>query len=132
MRFFLFTLTVLGWTAAASFADESAFLSNYCLKCHGEEKQKGDRRFDGLNQDFSSIETLEAWQEILDQINLGEMPPEKEKQPSAEETKAIVEAITGKLKLAHKTHSADLAKPVIRRLNKVQYDRTVRTYRQSV
>ncbi len=126
MRFLTFILVLVTATPAVV-ADEKAFLSTYCLKCHGEEKQKGDRQFNLLDQDFTKLETIETWQEILDQINLGEMPPEDEKQPDTEETRELVEWITAKLKMAHESLSADLARPVMRRLNKVQYDHTVRS-----
>ena len=35
-------------TSAIPASDPSTFLKNYCYDCHGEEKQKGDRRFDQL------------------------------------------------------------------------------------
>lgn len=57
------------------------FLQEYCLNCHGEEKQKGDRRFDHLDLNFDNEDTAFEWQEILDMVNLGEMPPEDEEQP---------------------------------------------------
>ena len=61
------------------------FLQKYCIDCHGADKQKGNRRFDGLTENVSGIEDLEMWQEVLDLLNLGEMPPEEEKQPPLEE-----------------------------------------------
>ena len=30
------------------------FLKNYCIQCHGAEKQKGDRRFDLLGTDLKN------------------------------------------------------------------------------
>ena len=55
------------------------FLKTYCTKCHGPEKQKGDRRFDKLTGDFTQLKEAETFQEILDQLNLAEMPPEGKK-----------------------------------------------------
>ncbi len=48
------------------------FLETYCIRCHGAEKQKGDRRFDHVTADLSNVENAEAMQEILDQLNLAE------------------------------------------------------------
>ncbi len=110
----------------AAFEPE-AFLSTYCLECHGTEKQKGDRHFDQLDRNFSDLTTLESWHEILDQLNLGEMPPRKAKQPGAEETRAVVSWITAQVDAALEARGAELAQPVIRRLNRQQYDRTVRS-----
>ena len=37
--------------------DPNEFLKQHCIQCHGEEKQKGDRRFDSLGTDFNSDDT---------------------------------------------------------------------------
>lgn len=34
------------------------FLQEYCIGCHGEEKQKGDRRFDHLDLNFDHDDTF--------------------------------------------------------------------------
>ena len=70
------------------------FLNKYCYDCHGEKKQKADRRFDFLTGSVEDFKQQELWQEILDQLNLGEMPPEDESQPSVREKLAVVELIT--------------------------------------
>ena len=59
-----------------------AFLSQYCYKCHGPEKQKAMRRFDALSSSIRDFQQLEQWQEIVDQLNLGEVPPQDEEQPA--------------------------------------------------
>lgn len=129
-RFFslylLFGLPVAAVSSADEFSPEN-FLSTYCLECHNEDVQKGDRRFDELDRDFSNLYTMEAWQEILDQINLGEMPPKKADQPSHDEIKKMVAWSTKELHKAQITYHSEVAKPVLRRLNRDQYDRTVRT-----
>ena len=58
------------------------FVSKYCTQCHGEDKQKADRRFDMLSLSIEDFREQEMWQEIVDQLNLGEMPPDDESLPS--------------------------------------------------
>ena len=70
------------------------FLKQYCYKCHGPDKQKADRRFDVLPARIDDFKQQEQWQEILDQLNLGEMPPEDERQPSEKERLKVVGIIT--------------------------------------
>lgn len=120
------TLGALSASVSAQ-PDPQAFLSQYCLDCHGAEKQKGDRRFDELKVEFTNLNSIESWQEVLDQLNLGEMPPSKAPQPKAAEVSSLVEWLTAELKTAHEGLNAELASPVIRRLNRVQYDHTVRS-----
>ena len=71
-------IITFGWWLANGLqsADLQLFLKNYCIQCHGPDKQKGDRRFDQLTGNFTQLAEAEAFQEILDQLNLGEMPPE--------------------------------------------------------
>ncbi len=86
--------------AAETDFDTKAYLQNHCIRCHGVDEQNADRRFDTLGAELSDHQTAEHWQEILDIVNLGEMPPEDEPQPSADETKRFVAAVTRQLELA--------------------------------
>ena len=61
--------------AEAEVAPARKFLADYCVKCHGPEKQKGDVRLDELTGDFAH--ERERWAVVLEQIRDGEMPPTK-------------------------------------------------------
>lgn len=102
------------------------FLKEYCINCHGPEKQKGDRRYDNLTNDFADPDALILWQDIVDLINLGDMPPEEEKQPTPSDRIAVVDWITGKLEVAYADHKSNDQKTVLRRLNRTEYNNTVR------
>ncbi|MEM7392046.1 MAG: c-type cytochrome domain-containing protein, partial [Verrucomicrobiota bacterium] len=94
------------------------FLQQYCFDCHGPEKQKGDYRFDTLGLDLSRPRTLDVWQNILDQLNLGEMPPAKKTpQPPFAETRTVIDTLTATLKQAYVQHRSTGGQAVIRRLN---------------
>ena len=102
------------------------FLKQYCLGCHGAKKQQGERRFDQLTLDFSKPQNGELLQEILDQLNLGEMPPEDARQPAAPETRRVVALLTGTLAEARQAARRSAGKVVLRRLNRTEYFNTVR------
>jgi len=102
------------------------FLKIWCVQCHGPEKQKGDRRFDKLTGDFSKVEEAELFQEILDQLNLAEMPPKKAKQPSQAKTRQVVAHLTRSLARARAAALENAGKVVLRRLNRVEYLNTIR------
>ena len=104
----------------------SEFVSEYCIGCHGEEKQKGDRRLDGLSANVFDESNLTMLEEALDMLNLGDMPPEEKKvrQPSQKETRQMIDWLTGRLTVA-----ADYRSPVstvMRRLNRFEYVNTLR------
>ena len=59
-----------------------AFLETHCVSCHGPKKEKGDLRIDRLSRDFKLGADAHHWAEMIEQVNSGEMPPKKEKQPT--------------------------------------------------
>ena len=111
-------------TALPSMAD--AFVAEYCVGCHGEEKQKGDRRLDGLSLDFSDSGNLTLVEEVLDMLNLGDMPPLEDdvKQPAVGETRQMIDWLTETLTAAAETQVPDST--VMRRLNRDEYENTLR------
>lgn len=103
------------------------YLENYCISCHGEKKQKGDRRWDTLSLPIEDTTTLLHIQEILDIINLGEMPPiEEDKQPSASENKRIIELLTATLEERYTMLKSTDQQTVFRRLNRREYRNSIR------
>jgi hypothetical protein len=102
------------------------FLKAHCFECHGPKKQKGDFRFDQLGTDLSNLKTIEAWQGILDQLNLGEMPPKKQPQPPFEETAKVIKGLTPVLQKAYAKRKSTGGQAVIRRLNKFELRNTLR------
>ena len=111
------------------------FLNTYCIRCHGPTEQKADRRFDELTESIASGKALaagidsnkaELLQEILDQLNLGEMPPEDEQQPTKAELKMVVTHLTTALAKAREAARENIGKVVMRRLNRAEYRNTIR------
>ena len=102
------------------------FLETYCIQCHGPEKQKADRRYDTLENDFMDLDSLNLWQDIADLLNLGDMPPEEEDQPSDQERLAVVGWISQNLETAYAHHKSTDQRTVLRRLNRQEYNNTVR------
>ncbi|MGI9474476.1 MAG: DUF1592 domain-containing protein, partial [Rubripirellula sp.] len=101
------------------------FLRNYCAECHSADEQKGDRRFDRLASTIDSDDTLVDYQDILDQLNLSEMPPEDASQPSDAERQRIIAWLTSRLNQYHAIRRSS-GGTVLRRLNAREYRNTVR------
>ena len=95
------------------------FFQNYCFKCHNEDKQKGKLRLDNL--EFNS-DSLLVWQDVIDQLTTGDMPPEDEKMPGDSERKKLISSIQNELdKFGKKENYA-----VLRRLTQKEYINTIR------
>ena len=108
-------------------ADEltSAFLQKHCIRCHGSKKQKADRRFDTLPDQIRKLDDLERYQEIVDQLNLASMPPEKEPQPPVKERARAIAQLTRKLTAARAELNTSGGHSALRRLNSWEYRQTI-------
>ena len=103
-----------------------AFLGTYCAECHGPEKQKGDRRFDQLAFPILKADPLIDVQDIIDQLNLGEMPPANaKKHPAPAEVAAVVAHLTQLAADAQTRLASTGGKTVLRRLNRREYLNTI-------
>ena len=126
--FFVLPLFSNHLDAAETVAEFEAFLKTYCVSCHGEEKQKGDHRFDALTLNLSDSNNLRSWQNILDVLHLGEMPPDKKdvKQPSAQKLRQVIASLEEQLLKAHAKNNSTGGQTVYRRLNRFEYRNTLR------
>jgi len=95
-------------------------LETHCFACHGEKKQKGEMRLDVLDWDMINGYDAERWHSALNVINLGEMPPEDEKQLSDQDRLAVVNWMTENLSQAAIAKQKD-NRTVMRRLTREQY-----------
>jgi hypothetical protein len=107
------------WTSHA-FAQHDAFFANYCVKCHGPVEAEGDLRLDNLARQPISEGATETWTTIVEMIEAGDMPPVDQPQPKPEEAKRVVAWIGDELARASESP------PALRRMNRYEYENTVR------
>ena len=104
-----------------------SFVAKHCVGCHDDSVSEGDFRADLLPKNLGDAASQKAWSRVLARVQSGEMPPPKKKErpPEKEVTAALVA-----LKTAF--HEATLAKHNeagrvrVRRLNRLEYENTVR------
>jgi len=101
------------------------FIGKYCIDCHGSRRQRGDTRFDTIHWEISDNESAQDWQDILDVLNSGEMPPEDEQQPKDDEFSKVVGILTEDLDKARKRLVETGGVYTIRRLNQREYVNTI-------
>lgn len=102
-----------------------AFLEKHCISCHGPKKEKGDLRIDQLSRDFKLGADAHRWADMIEQVNSGDMPPKKEKQPTQDEIAAFVTSLDSRLKEGRAARMA--ARPAVShyRLSRKEYENTV-------
>ncbi|MDA0725907.1 MAG: DUF1587 domain-containing protein, partial [Verrucomicrobia bacterium] len=102
------------------------FFESNCIKCHGPKKQKGSVRLDDLPSQIGDAAAAQRWQDVLDVLNLSDMPPEDEKQPSKEALANTLELLTAGITTARKRLTDSGGEIVIRRLNRREYTNTIK------
>jgi mono/diheme cytochrome c family protein len=99
-----------------------SFLDTHCVGCHGAEKPKGKFRADTLTAAFTDRAERERWAAALGRLTDGTMPPKGEPRPPEKDVKAVT------VWIAKQTEAVRAAqgRAVLRRLNRVEYENTVR------
>ncbi|MBI1372609.1 MAG: DUF1592 domain-containing protein [Phycisphaera sp.] len=102
------------------------FFAKHCTACHGEEKQKGKLRLDTLAVDFVTPKIATKWIEVMDNLNLGEMPPEEKPRPDIHAQMAVTHWIAAELRNAERLSHGAGGRVVLRRMNRTEYANTIR------
>ncbi|MEZ6123361.1 MAG: DUF1592 domain-containing protein [Planctomycetaceae bacterium] len=111
---------------SVSGVDLQEFADRHCQRCHGEQTQKAERRFDRLTLPPKSADDVQLLQDMLDQLNLGQMPPSRERQPEDTDRQSVVAQLTALVSDWHDQHADMPNETVLRRLNSREYRNTVR------
>lgn len=103
------------------------FFQEHCNRCHGEKKQKGDLRVDDLKVDLQSPATMAHWEEIMNRINSGDMPPDDEPRPNPAEISRVVDWIVQQLRESESVRQSSAGEAVaFRKLTRDEYANTIR------
>jgi hypothetical protein len=101
------------------------FVEKHCVRCHGPKKQKGDLRLDTLSREIRNSGVAEHWREVLNALNLGEMPPEEEEKPANAELEPVLDHLTSSLLEAKQRFSETGGEVMLRRINRREYRNTM-------
>ena len=106
--------------------DVQPLLQKLCSGCHGAKDPKGHLQISMLDHELANGEDAEAWQDVLDRVNLGEMPPPKAKQPTKAQRQVLVRWLTEGLREAAEAKQHSRGRVVMRRLTRYEYQNTMR------
>ncbi len=98
-QWILFVIALTASTENAAVADgiqDGVFLKTHCVKCHGVDEPKGDVRLDQLRLPVIG-DNHELWEEVVHNIQRGDMPPEDAEQPTATQRQAFLAEVIPKL-----------------------------------
>lgn len=101
-------------------------LSEYCFSCHSTEKQKGDLDLERFTTAASIAADPAVWEKVIEQLENGEMPPEKKPQLSAGQKDELLGWVRGALHQVALAHAGDPGPVVLRRLSNAEFTYTLR------
>ena len=122
----LFALTCTG-VAQEPFSKVAVpFLEKHCTSCHGAEKQKGDLALHEFREDLSVLKKRKIWKHVIEMVEDGEMPPDDKPQPSEAERTAFLTSVKALFSRYDATGTVDPGRVTVRRLNRSEYNNTLR------
>jgi mono/diheme cytochrome c family protein len=100
----------------------ASIFQKHCISCHSGEKAKGDLRIDKLDPDLVTGKDGDHWREVLDRLNIGDMPPAKSPPLAKEERELLVAWLNQERRRAALAKNSPTH---FRRLTRLEYERTM-------
>ncbi|MCA9114291.1 MAG: DUF1592 domain-containing protein [Planctomycetaceae bacterium] len=103
------------------------FMQKYCISCHGTDVQEAGLNLEKFGSFAEASASRQTWRKMIEFLNLGLMPPEdSDPMPAADETKAVIDAIETMFFRVDCEIVHDPGRVTIRRLNRSEYNNTIR------
>ena len=101
-------------------------LTKYCFECHSGTKTKAGLDLTKVADDLSIIKDRKLWGRLAEYVEAGDMPPEGRPQPTQAEVEQMTRAIEEVLSNVDCGRETDPGRVTIRRLNRAEYNNTIR------
>src|SRR5215470_19315981 len=102
------------------------FLVENCYACHNERRKSGELNLEQFKTAASMIQQRETWEHVLQKLQAGEMPPKGAPRPDPAEQKAVISWVEREFDRADRMAKPDPGRVTARRLNRAEYNNTVR------
>ncbi len=113
-------------SCATAWAEAPALFEARCFACHNAALKSGSVDMEGLVSDGMTEETRETWETVAHKLTTGEMPPPGMPRPPQDEVKQAAQWIADEIARADSLIEPDPGRVTARRLNRAEYNNTVR------
>ncbi|MDX1982755.1 MAG: DUF1592 domain-containing protein [Bryobacteraceae bacterium] len=112
--------------SAAGAGDVFRFVNTNCIGCHNDKNSSGDINLAPLQTAASFDTDREIWERAVSKIKTGQMPPPPLPRPAAAELTAVTRYLESEFARQDRTAKPDPGRVTARRLNRSEYNNTVR------
>ncbi len=104
------------------------FLKKHCLECHGAKDPEGGIALHNFDSEKSVTKARKIWEKVLPMLQIEAMPPVEEgrERPTHDDYLAVASWLEDKLFNIDCKLERDPGRVTVRRLNRVEYNNTVR------
>ena len=102
------------------------FLAKNCYGCHNTKVRVADLDVQAYKSPASVLDDRDRWEHILEKIETQQMPPKGSPQPDPADRKAVTAWIQSQFDHADATAKPNPGRVTARRLNRAEYNNTVR------
>ncbi len=102
------------------------FLSKNCSTCHNDKQKIANLSFDPFRDPAFALQQKDAWGNILEKLITAKMPPPGTLQPSRTDVAAVTKWIENVLGTSNRRPALNPGSVTARRLNRVEYNNTIR------
>jgi Protein of unknown function (DUF1592)/Protein of unknown function (DUF1588)/Protein of unknown function (DUF1587)/Protein of unknown function (DUF1585)/Protein of unknown function (DUF1595)/Ca-dependent carbohydrate-binding module xylan-binding/Planctomycete cytochrome C len=102
------------------------FLKKHCFSCHGDGKAKSGMSFDKFKDNDSVLQDRKTWDNVQHMLETREMPPKERPKPEPVEIDTALKSIRDLFHEFDRTAKPNVGRVTIRRLNRTEYNNTIR------
>lgn len=102
------------------------FLAQHCYACHNSTNRTADVDLQSVATAAGVLADPDLWERAVEKMKTGQMPPPSSPRPPSGGVKAVVGWIEGEFLRAEKEAKPDPGRVTARRLNRAEYNNTVR------
>jgi mono/diheme cytochrome c family protein len=108
------------------FQTASTFVSAHCVQCHSAKSKKGGLNLEQYKDEAALVKDRKIWEKVLTVVRAGDMPPATRPRPRNEDTDAFIRYLEVALYQLDCVNRRDPGRVTIRRLNRTEYNNTIR------